>query len=350
MTTLALGACSPYAFGSGSGSGAKPGDDGPTDEGTGTGPEDTTGGPEGSSTTAATAPPGDESVDGPPMDEGPDGHPMVTISDGPMFDFGRHDLAEAVDQAFIVTNEGDGDATAVQVGSLSGAFSIVDHDCSDVLAPGATCEVQVGFAPERFGDVQTELQLDFQDQGMEAMASLTLLGRGVGTTANLVINGGGEEGEATDIPPMGWTNTYGPSWSANWLIGKPVEGDRVISAGWGPPGDLYFTLDQVVDIAAHTTWDDAAGLQIHYRASHRAEGMGDDPTWIEVRVLDGSGGEIGLHPGSLHSGTHWNMSVGTFQAPLGAHSVRISLQCDRMTGDSCSGFFDGIELWAEWAG
>lgn len=346
MATLALGACTPNAGGSGMGSGAKPGA-----ESSDTGPDDPTVGPESAGTTTASTSPGDESNDGLPMDEGPSGHPLITISDGPMFDFGTHDLYEEVDQAFTITNEGDGDATALQVEELSGAFSIVTHDCSDVLAPQATCEVQVGFVAAQFGTVQAELQIGFQDQDMATMASLPIVGRGVGVTRNLVYNGGGEDGAAMAIPPMDWSIGYGPTWMAI-ETDMPYADARVISAGWGPPEPMpnTFTLDQQVDIAALTTWDDGAGLQIRYQAFHRSEAMGDDPTWIELRFLDSGAQEMGLHPGSYHSGTDWYMSVGNVQAPPGAHYVRISLQCDRMIGDACSGFFDGVELFAEWAG
>ena len=344
MITLALAACRLNNGGSGLGSGAQP------DESSGTGSEGPTGGSEGADTTAATTSMPDESADGPPTDEGPSTHPMVTISDGPMFDFGTHDLTEEVDQAFTVTNEGDADATALQVGEPGEGFSIVTHDCSDVLAPQASCEVQVRFVSGRFGDAQGELQIEFQDHEMATTASLSLVGRGVGTTDNLVINGGGELGEATDIPPMGWASGYGPSWSASWLIGKPVEGDRVISAGWGPPGPNTFTLDQQVDIEALTTWGDAEGVRVRYRAFHRSEAMNDDPTWIELRFLDSAGIEMEVYPGSQHSSPEWNESTGDFVLPAGTHSVRLSLQCERMAGDACSGFFDGVELWAEWTG
>lgn len=351
---LALGACNPNSAGFGSGSGAMPVDDGDegetadtaTAEGTTTAESGVTGPAGGTSPTA------DDTAEGPAMDDGPAGHPLVTISNGPTFDFGPRNLTELAEQAFAVTNEGDGDATALQVAGVGGAFAILGHDCPPTLAPGSACEVTVRFDPALFGDVQTELQIAYQDQGMATMAARQIVGRGVGATGNLLVNGGGELGNATDVPPMGWTIVFGPSWSANWfeegLI--PIEGMRTISAGWGPPESNSFTLYQQVDVAALTTWGDAAGVRVYYRAFHRSETEGNDPTWVELRFLDSGGSELGLHPSSLYSSTIWNESVGNFFAPPGTRSVQLSLQCNRVMNEWCSGFFDGLEIWAEWLG
>jgi len=355
MMSLALGACSPNAGGAGTGPGAMPGndddDEGTEDEGTEAVIDDTTSGADSTGTSATTMPPpGDDSADGPMMDEGPIGHPAVTISDGPVFDFGSHNLNDKGDQTFTVANEGDGDATVVGVGGVGGAFSIVTHDCAETLAPADTCMVVVRFLPTLFGDVQTDLQVSFQDGDMAQMVSRSLVGRGVGMTGNLLINGGGELGLATDIPPMGWTIGYGPNWSANWMEAMPQEGSRTISAGWGPPVINDFTLRQDVDIAALTTWGDASGVRVHYRAFHRSETDGNDPTWIELRFLDNGGSETHLYPGSLFSGITWNETAGDILVPAGVRFAQLSLQCNRVMNEWCSGFYDGMEVWVEWAG
>lgn len=353
VLALTLGACSLNVGGGGSGSGAKPVDDGLEDDGEGvaTDGEGTTSAGDGATgTSGATNPPIDDTADGPAMDEGPVGHPVVTISHGPTFDFGPRNLTESADQAFTVANEGDGDATAVQVAGVGGSFTLRSHDCPPTLAPGDTCEVDVRFDPALFGDVQTELQIAYQDQGMAAMASRQIVGRGVGATANLLVNGGGELGNANDIPPMGWTIAYGPSWSSSWVLATPQEGSRTISAGWGPPVLNDFTLHQQINVAGLTAWGDAAGVRLYYRVFHRSETEGNDPTWVELRFLGSGGNELGSYPSSQYSGITWNESVGNFLAPAGTHYVQLSLRCNRVLNDWCSGFFDGMEVWAEWLG
>jgi hypothetical protein len=355
---LTLGACSLNSAGVGSGSNAMPGgqDDGDdeTQEGSGDdveGDDDTTaGGGSATGTSGGTAPPTDDTVGAGSMDDGPGPHPAVTISHEPVFDFGPRNLSENADQAFTVTNEGDADATAVQVAGLGGPFSVVTHDCGPTLAPGAACSVQVRFDPDLFGDVETELQIAYQDQGMATSAARPIVGRGIGVTGNLLINGGGEQGNATDSPPMGWTIAYGPSWSANWFVAPPVEGLRTISAGWGPPGVNQFTLHQQIDVAALTTWGDAAGVRFYFRAFHRSETEGNDPTWVVLRFRDGGGAELTSTSSPMFSGTTWNESVGNTLAPAGTYHVQLVLECTRVMNTWCSGFYDGLEVWAEWLG
>jgi hypothetical protein len=354
---LTLGACNLNAAGGGSGSNAMPGGqedgDDETQEGSGDdveGDDTTAGGGSATGTSGVTAPPTDDTVGAGSMDDGPGPHPAVAISHGPMFDFGPHNLSENVEQTFTVTNEGDADATAVQVAGLGGPFILGTHDCGPTLAPGAACSVQVRFDPDLFGDVQTELQIAYQDQGMATSAARPIAGRGIGVTDNLLINGGGEQGAATDSPPMGWTIAYGPSWSMNWNAAPAVEGARTISAGWGPPGIDDFTLYQQLDVAALTTWGDAAGVRFYFRAFHRSETVGNDPTQVVLRFRDGGGAELASISSPELSGITWNESVGNTVAPPGTYHVQLVLECTREMNDWCSGFYDGMEVWAEWLG
>jgi hypothetical protein len=337
--TLVIGACT---FDPSSGGSGTPGTPATSTDGEGS-----------TGTSGGSAPPADETADGSgSTDGGAVGHAEVSISDGPTFDFGAHDLTDTLEHAFTVTNAGDGDATALQVVGVDGAFTLVSHDCGMALAAGASCEVRVSFEPKLFGDHGSALQLAFQDAGVGTSASRPIVGRGVGTTDNLLMNGGGEEGDPLDIPPVSWEAASGPTWSTNWNpveVGT-VEGSRVISAGWGPPDLTVFTLFQLVSGESLTNWDDAAGVRFSYRASHRPESADDDPTWVQLRFLDASGLELEAHVSDTNAAAAWLESEGSFVAPAGTRRVQIMLGCQRMVVDSCNGFFDGIELWAEWPG
>jgi hypothetical protein len=348
---LALGACSPDVSGAGTGLPGKLGDDESDDAATVgiTGLDATVDG--GASASGATStPPGDDTADGPSSDGAVGDHPAVTISHGPVFDFGSCNLGSITPHTFTVSNEGDGDATAVQPVGVGDAFSIASHDCGEVLAPGATCSVEVRFEPNRFGDVDAELQVAYQDEGLAASATRRVVGRGVGVTGNLLINGGGELGNASDIPPTGWTIVYGPNWSASWNAATPFEGNRTISAGYGPPGPTQFTLVQQMHATPLTSWGDASGVRFYYRAFHRAESAGNDPTWVVLRFIDSGGAELSAYPSAQFSGTTWNESAGNVLAPASTHHVQLVLECTRVYNNWCSGFFDGLEVWAEWLG
>jgi hypothetical protein len=349
---LALGGCTFDSYGGGSASQAIPGDDDGT-EGEGSAATadggDTTAGNDGVTSAATTLPPADETADG-ATGEGSTGHPNVTISHGPVYDFGLVDLGTDVENVFTVANEGDGEATALQLTQLGGAFSIVSDGCGDVLEPQASCDVRVRFGPELFGDLQSELAVAFLDQGMAASATRQLVGRGVGITRNLLVNGGGEAGNAADTPPMGWQIVTGPSWSANWPLAPPVEGSRTISAGWGPPELDQFTLHQQVHVAPLTTWGDAAGVRFYFRAYHRAESDLNDPTWVVLRLRNAGGSDVGMTQSPPFSGTSWNLSEGNLLAPADTHYLQFALECNRDYNNWCSGFFDDLEVWAEWLG
>lgn len=93
-----------------------------------------------------------------------------------------------------------------------------------------------------------------------------------------------------------------------------------------------------------------AGVRLYYRAFHRSETEGNDPTWVELRFLGSGGNELAVYPSGQYSGITWNESVGNFLAPAGTHYVQLSLQRNRVLNEWCSGFFDGMEVWAEWLG
>jgi hypothetical protein len=281
---------------------------------------------------------------------GGEGHPLIVISHGPVLDFGARNLGELAMHSFTVANEGDVDALELEVVELASPFTIASHDCAPTLAARSSCQVDVEFQPTFFGDHAGELRIAIDDVGQSVEVARPFTGRAVGATGNLLINGGGESGSATDVPPMGWTIGYGPNWSSGWDEVVPVEGARTISAGWGPPGVNAFSLHQAIDVSSLTTWGDAAGVRLYHRAFQRSETDGNDPTSVVLRVLDASGAELGAFPSSPYAGTAWNESVSNVLAPPGTTTVVLELLCDRQLNDWCGGFFDGVEVWAEWLG
>lgn len=339
LGTLAVGACSFDSTGVGSSSSASPGNSSEDGDATAS---------EGGGTTAGAG----SASEG--VDEGSTGasveHPSVEISDGPSFAFGSSVLGEPVEHAFTITNEGLGEATALQIEDLGGPLS-VSHDCGEVLAPSASCEARVTFTAQAFGDYAGELKVGFQDAGVASSVSRPLTARGTGVTENLLINGGGEEGMPLTIPPEGWMAISGPNWSSNANPpGGPLEGARTISAGWGPPRLSAFTLQQRVPVASLTTWADAEGVRFHYRAFHRAQNAGDDPTWVILSFHDAAGAELEVHSSPANTLAAWVQSEGEWVAPPNTHRVQMLLVCERLVLDVCSGYFDGVEVWAQWDG
>ena len=340
-----LAGCSLDTSGAGSGSPIGPGEgdaDGDGTQGHGSVGGTEPGEGEGGATSGV-----DDTGDGPPVDSGPD-HPAVTISDGPRFDFGTLVLNSPLDHAFTISNDGTADATAVQLGGLAGAFTVESHGFGDTLPAGESCVAQVRFAPNQFGDHMSELVLSFEDAGVPASASRPLTGRGVGTTGDLVVNGGGEEGGSFQSPPVGWTSS-----DFNWAVSEavdPHEGDRTLHAGLAITVANPTVLVQQIDVAQLTQWGDAAGVTFHFRAHHRAQFTDNDPTEVVLRFLAANSSELGVNPSGQNASTHWVEVSGDWVAPPSTHFVRIELRCSTLPTNLCNGHFDGVQLWAEWNG
>lgn len=339
-----IAGCSPNSSGVGSASGAVgPGEgsegDGTLDDGDGTLDD-------GDSSVMTTG--ADGTADGAPMDSG-DGHPVIIISDGPTLDFGSLVINSSLDRLLTITNEGDAEATALQVLGLAGVFSVQGSDCPGTLGPGQSCAVTVSFGPAQFGPHAGELQLAFQDAGMPASASRPLAGLGVGMTGNLVINGGGEEGNGFETP-TGWSSAKG-AWVTTTTGVMPEQGIRTIVGGWTfswDPDD--YRLHQSISVAPLTTWGDAAGVRFYFRVHHRPATAGEDPTWASLRFLSGEGSVLESQPTATNSTAVWLESTGDWVAPANTHTVQVELACDRTTLYECNGHFDGVEVWAEWNG
>lgn len=332
---------------SGLGSGPPVGPNATSPEGDGT-LDDGSGGTAGGSGDATSGV--DETADGPPMESGPGPHPAVIISDGPTFDFGTLVVNSQLEHAFTITNEGDGDATALQLGLAVAGFAVVGYDCGDTLVAGASCTATVSFAPTLFGDHAGELQLSFDDAGVPAAASRSVMGRGVGMTGNLVINGGGEEGGAFDIPPPGWDTDSGINWVTTSNNVTPIEGNRTIFAGTAIAVSNPTVLYQHIGVAPLTQWGDAAGVMFHFSAHHRAWTSSNNPTTVILRFLGSDMSALGANPSSTNSQASWAQFSGDWVAPPGTHFIRVELVCASALASNCDGYFDAVQLWAEWQG
>ncbi len=189
----------------------------------------------------------------------------------------------------------------------------------------------------------------FDDAGMSTEATRPVEGRGIGATGNLLVNGGGEEGDLKAIPPEGWDIASGPNWTTTDSA-VPVVGDRTIYAGDAPMGFDTFVLHQVVQVSPLTTWGDAEGVRFFFSAYHRAWSAGSDPNHVEFRFADAGVSELALHVFPTNDTSSWVQRSDDWEAPADTHHIQVLLVCDRETGDLCRGYFDEVEVWAQWLG
>ncbi|HVU51293.1 MAG TPA: choice-of-anchor D domain-containing protein, partial [Polyangia bacterium] len=124
-------------------------------------------------------------------------HAFLTISDGATYDFGTRALGATSTHAFTVTNTGAATAGALAAAPLAapfafagGAYPGTAGTCATTLAAGASCTVNLAFAPTSAGAAAGTLHLDYDD-GFGAAGAATRALKGAGTSlAFLAISDG----------------------------------------------------------------------------------------------------------------------------------------------------------------
>lgn len=109
--------------------------------------------------------------------------PILSVSDGPIYDFGNHLVDSETQRVFTVSNIGGG--TAIDISSsfyfslsfsfTGGTYPGTGGTCSDKLEAGADCSVVVSFTPKSLGDAQATLQLSYFNGSTQVSSSSPLL-------------------------------------------------------------------------------------------------------------------------------------------------------------------------------
>ena len=203
------------------------------------------------------------------------------------------------------------------------------------------------FAPELFGEYEGQLEVTFGGAGEVDSVARPFTGLGVGTTSNLIRNGGGEQGSVDDHPPVGWESYSGTNWAINPELAH--MGSYSIHAGSqsGPNG---FVLFQSVDAVELTNWGNAEGVRFYFRAYQRGYEPNNDGAEVSLRFADAQGEELEFHSTGIYADEAWLESTGDHEAPPNTHDAQLLLVCHHYVGPECSAYFDEIEVWAEWLG
>ena len=115
-------------------------------------------------------------------------HAFLTISDGPTYDFGTRALGGSASHVFTVKNTGAAAAGSLSATALSAPFSFTGTSgaypgttgtCATTLAAGASCTVDVSFAPTTATAAAGTLHVDYDDGfGTQGAATRALKGAG----------------------------------------------------------------------------------------------------------------------------------------------------------------------------
>jgi hypothetical protein len=321
------------------------------------GPATTTGGPGDDSTTTGDDDSGvDDSSTG--ADVG-----AVSISDGPLFDFGFVTLGEAPTHEFLVTNAGATPATGLVATDLQvpfrwagGLYPGTGGSCTDALDARADCTIVVTFEPATLGPRSDALVLTYDDGMQAGQATRQLRGAGAGTSPNLVVNGGAESG---DDPPSGWAVVSG-DWQSSDGTECDAGGVCVVTAHGGSQfffpgeapdaGEVVYELEQVVDVATFQDAIATGSLRLDFTAWGRTHNTVWDTSYrFEVLYRDASGAVIDSATFQIdwtQDNPVWTEYADAKTAPADTREIVIRLFGRKGAGSYINSYFDDVSLYA----
>ncbi|MEM9457864.1 MAG: hypothetical protein AAGF11_27035 [Myxococcota bacterium] len=274
----------------------------------------------------------------------------LLISDGPQYEFGVVSVGQLAQAALTVTNTGDTEATSMAGRPLAppfdytgGAYPGAGGTCTDRLAPGSSCVVDLSFHPENLGLHHGTFAVDY-DEGRETTRPLT--GGGAGQSANLLVNPGGED---QGSPPPGWTNIEAGEWAAD----VPSTG---VSAHQGAgclqsldgPSFTEFALVQDIDISQWSTTIDQGVMHFDFIGWGRTYEFGNDQYRFVVRYRDAQEQQLDSWTTDWIRDAFWAIHSTSGPTPVGTRTVRVELNCVSYTPGTtrCDAYFDALELHA----
>jgi hypothetical protein len=121
---------------------------------------------------------------------------ILSVSDGPVYDFGSHPLGSLRSHLFTVVNSGTGAATNIFTDSLlppfsfqSGAFPGAAGTCTATLMAGASCTVAISFEPLSSGLFSEQLEFHYFNGAVDQSTTRNIMATGV-SPAILVVSDG----------------------------------------------------------------------------------------------------------------------------------------------------------------
>ncbi len=215
---------------------------------------------------------------------------FLTISNGPLFDFGTRSIGSSTDQSFTITNTGGVSASAMAGSGLISPFSFkggsypgTGGNCSDSLTPAATCTIVVTYSPVAAGIHNDTIEIQYNNSDGVQLASGDVTGTGA-NAALLTISDG------------------------------PVYDFGVVASGGF--ADHTFTVENIGGVTA-TGVVDAAVLA--------------PPFTFKGGTFPGTGGSCGSN---LNSGAQCTIVVSYSPAATGSHNDTIQLNYNDGVGST----------------
>lgn len=313
---------------------------------------------EAAGTIAATAHGSSEattSEDGPPTtavdddddDSAPSVGARVVFEGGARIDLGEIDPSSDLPAATLVLHN-EGDAAALRLSGpelgpplswAAGTFPGAGGTCGASLSSGASCEIVLTAVPGVVGMAGRELEITYQD-GASSETAITLLTMiAIGTTADLVANGGFERGPA-DTVPTAWTAVTG-AWRST--PEQFYEGERSAFPGSVLVGDVL-SMQQTIALDPWAETIATHGMSVQLEGFARALNILGDQWRVALSEVDRQGEASMLWQSPASNAPAWT-PFGQ-ESPLSptTRSLRVELQCLANSGVDCDAWFDAVQL------
>ncbi len=252
-------------------------------------------------------------------------------------DFGDVAYQDSATSDFTVENTGAQAATDIMV-AVSGGFSVEANDCPATLDAGKSCTVTLRPPTSVLGPASTDLVVDYATgEGADA-ATLVVSADVIGSTAELVSDGGFEGCNG------GWEVVSG-TWECVTSVGGvgPHAGANFLTASEGAPNtDITYQLD--IDVSAFAGAIATNTMTFDFSAYARARVSDDDDHRIRVTYLAADDSEISSFGTPYQSFTDWTLLANSAPAPSNTAVIRIHLQCQKSSGTYCDAYFDDVSL------
>jgi hypothetical protein len=271
----------------------------------------------------------------------------VVFEGGSRIDLGEIDPSTDLPAATLVLHN-EGDAPALQLSApelgpplawAGGAFPGAGGTCGASLSSGASCEIVLAAVPGVVGMSARELELTYQD-GASSETAVTLLTMiAIGTTADLVANGGFERGPA-DAVPAGWTAVTG-AWRST--ADQFYEGQRSALPGSVQFGDVL-TLHQTIALDPWAETIAIHGMSVGLEGFARGLNILGDQWRVGLSEIDLQGEATILWQSPTTGGPAWTPFGQESELSPTTRSLRVELECVANSGVDCDAWFDAVQL------
>jgi len=209
------------------------------------------------------------------------------------WDFGTRGIGVPVTHAFTVVNTGGAPASGMTAPPIGAGFGYVGGSypgqggsCSTLLAPGASCTVNVVFQPAAAGPATGNVRINYQDPNGNTLSASRVV-RGVGTNLGLLEiseKADHNEGLVTDFGPVG----LGASAGRVFTISNVGSGG-VSAIAFAPlPAPFAWTGGTFPGANGNCGTPLAAGASCTVDVSFTPSGVGDFAALLALTYTDGT--------------------------------------------------------------